>query len=77
MRSARVHSVACELTQSWTSYDTFDPIIDFGKYLDGENLEQEDLVIWFNLGMHHVPHTGDLANTVSARRHPRDNRQGG
>jgi primary-amine oxidase len=21
-------------------------------------------VVWFNLGMHHVPHTGDLPNTV-------------
>jgi len=23
-----------------------------------------DSVVWFNLGMHHVPHTGDLPNTV-------------
>jgi primary-amine oxidase len=21
-------------------------------------------VVWFNLGMHHMPHTGDLPNTV-------------
>ncbi|GAA6019560.1 hypothetical protein JCM10207_003744 [Rhodosporidiobolus poonsookiae] len=47
-----------------TSYDPYAPNIDFEQYLNGENLEQEDLVLWFNLGMHHVPHTGDLPNTV-------------
>ena len=38
-------------------------IVDFDKYFDGESLEQEDLVVWFNLGMAHAPHTGDLPNT--------------
>ncbi|GAA5820220.1 hypothetical protein JCM3770_006065 [Rhodotorula araucariae] len=52
-----------------SAYDPFNPIIDFEKYLDGENLEQEDLVIWFNLGMHHVPHTGDISNTVHTSAH--------
>ena len=46
------------------AYDTVNPIIDFAKYFDGEALEQEDLVTWFNLGMHHVPHNGDLPNTM-------------
>lgn len=41
-----------------------DPIINFQDYFDGESVEQEDLVLWFNLGMTHVPHTGDLPNTV-------------
>lgn len=36
------------------NYDTKQPIIDFDKFFDGESLEQEDLVVWFNLGMHHV-----------------------
>ncbi|KAH8883689.1 amine oxidase catalytic domain-containing protein, partial [Thozetella sp. PMI_491] len=40
------------------------PLIDFNKFFDGENLVQEDLVLWFNLGMHHVPHCGDLPYTV-------------
>ncbi|GJN93983.1 hypothetical protein Rhopal_007046-T1 [Rhodotorula paludigena] len=52
-----------------SSYDPFNPLIDFAEYLNDENLEQEDLVLWFNLGMHHVPHTGDLANTVHQTAH--------
>lgn len=26
-------------------------------------------VLWFNLGMHHVPHTGDLPNTLMSSAH--------
>lgn len=29
------------------------PQQDFAKFFDGESLDQEDLVVWFNLGMHH------------------------
>ncbi|KAJ5725348.1 amine oxidase catalytic domain-containing protein [Penicillium malachiteum] len=39
-------------------------MVDFSRYLDGENIEQQDLVIWFNLGNHHVPHSGDIPNTL-------------
>ncbi|TWU71601.1 hypothetical protein ED733_003204 [Metarhizium rileyi] len=46
-----------------------DPMIDFAKFFDGESLDQEDLVLWFNLGMHHAPHTGDLPNTISTSAH--------
>ncbi|KAK0538662.1 hypothetical protein OC835_001357 [Tilletia horrida] len=46
------------------NYDTENPIINFDKYLDGESLDQEDLVLWVNLGMTHIPHTGDLPTTV-------------
>lgn len=41
-----------------------DPLIDFSKYLNGEKIVQEDLVVYFNLGTHHVPHSGDIPNTL-------------
>ncbi|KAK6849702.1 Copper amine oxidase [Apiospora arundinis] len=44
--------------------DVEDPLVDFAKFQNSESLEQEDLVLWFNLGMHHIPHTGDLPNTM-------------
>ncbi|KAL2216423.1 copper amine oxidase [Thermoascus aurantiacus ATCC 26904] len=48
----------------YNSLDPEFPVIDFNKFFDGESLEQEDIVIHFNLGMHHVPDTSDLPNTV-------------
>ncbi|KAK3071898.1 hypothetical protein LTR53_007816 [Teratosphaeriaceae sp. CCFEE 6253] len=46
-----------------------DPIIDFTKMADGEDLTigdgyDGDLVVYFNLGAHHVPHSGDIPNTL-------------
>ncbi|KAI6415885.1 hypothetical protein MCOR20_001258 [Pyricularia oryzae] len=40
------------------------PFVDFDDFFDGESLEQEDLVVYFNLGMHHMPDTYDLPVTV-------------
>lgn len=48
----------------YNNQDIHDPPIDFAHFFNSESLVQEDLVVWFNLGMHHVPHTGDLPNTV-------------
>jgi primary-amine oxidase len=31
-----------------------DPTVDFHKFFDGENITQEDLVAWVNVGMHHI-----------------------
>ncbi|KAJ6629905.1 copper amine oxidase [Mycena sp. CBHHK59/15] len=45
-------------------YDPGHPIINFEDFFNGESLNQTDIVVWLNLGMHHVPHTGDLPNTV-------------
>ncbi|KAF1951643.1 amine oxidase catalytic domain-containing protein [Byssothecium circinans] len=50
-------------------YDVQHPLVDFAKFLDGDRLDQEDLVLWFNLGMHHIPHTGDLPNTIMTSAH--------
>ncbi|KAK0625529.1 copper amine oxidase [Bombardia bombarda] len=53
----------------YNSQDVADPPINFDKFFDGESLRNEDLVLWLNLGMHHVPHTGDLPNTVMTTAH--------
>lgn len=49
---------------AYNSLDPYDPVVDFDKFFDGESLDQEDLVIYFNLGTHHLPDTSDLPNTV-------------
>ncbi|KAK5165228.1 uncharacterized protein LTR77_009326 [Saxophila tyrrhenica] len=54
----------------YNGFDVYDPMIDFSEFFeDDESLEQEDLVVYFNLGMHHLPHTGDLPNTVFTTAH--------
>jgi hypothetical protein len=30
------------------------PMVDFHKFFDGENITQEDLVVWVNVGTHHL-----------------------
>ncbi|KAI0484188.1 copper amine oxidase [Xylariaceae sp. FL0804] len=60
--------------------DPLDPLIDFTKIANSESLEHHahgdadaaddadhydgDLVVYFNVGSHHVPHSGDLPNTL-------------
>lgn len=44
--------------------DPSDPLVDFEKMVDGEGIEEEDLVIYFNLGGHHVPNSQDIPNTL-------------
>ncbi|KAF8887255.1 amine oxidase catalytic domain-containing protein [Gymnopilus junonius] len=39
------------------------PAVDFHKFFDGENITQQDLVAWINLGMHHLPSAEDSPNT--------------
>ncbi|EMD62215.1 hypothetical protein COCSADRAFT_183317 [Bipolaris sorokiniana ND90Pr] len=54
---------------AYNSLTPEDPQVDFNEYFNGESLVQEDIVIWFNLGMHHSPHSGDLPNTVFSTAH--------
>ncbi len=56
-------------SHAYNSQDVHSPPVDFNAFFDGESLLQEDLVLWLNLGMHHVPHTGDLPNTVFTTAH--------
>lgn len=39
----------------YNNLDVRNPLIDFNEFFDGESLVQEDLVIWANIAMHHVP----------------------
>ena len=41
-----------------------DPLVDFSKMVNDEETVQEDLVVYFNLGGHHIPHAGDIPNTL-------------
>lgn len=54
---------------AYNTQDVHNPPINFDDFFDSENLTQTDLVVWLNLGMHHVPHTGDLPNTVFTTAH--------
>jgi len=40
------------------------PQQDFSKFFDGENVENEDLTVWFNLGMHHYTRAEDIPVTL-------------
>lgn len=42
----------------------FTPQQDFSKFFDGESVEDEDLVVWFNLGMHHFTRSEDVPVTL-------------
>lgn len=49
--------------------DTHNPLVDFSKMLDAESLAHDDeyhgdLVVYVNVGSHHVPHSGDIPNTL-------------
>ncbi|CEP23019.1 Abp1 [Cyberlindnera jadinii] len=55
-----------EFTSShvFCSQDLEDPIINFDNFVDGESIDGEDLVYWFNLALHHLPNTQDIPNTI-------------
>jgi primary-amine oxidase len=56
------NELASSVPMSWFSPE--DPLIDFSKMLNNESTIQEDLVVYFNLGNHHVPTTQDIPNTL-------------
>jgi primary-amine oxidase len=65
----RQHDTEPRAAHAKNSQDVQDPPINFDEFFNGENLTQQDLVVWLNLGMHHIPHTGDLPNTVFTTAH--------
>ncbi|KAK5398842.1 hypothetical protein LTR20_004274 [Exophiala xenobiotica] len=44
--------------------EPLNPLVDFEKMVDGEEIDEEDLVLYFNLGGHHVPSSQDVPNTL-------------
>ncbi|KAH8686036.1 membrane copper amine oxidase [Tricladium varicosporioides] len=65
----RHHDTEPRASHPYQSQDVANPPVDFDKFFNSESLEQEDIVVWANVGMHHVPHTGDLPNTVFTTAH--------
>ncbi|KAJ5587639.1 uncharacterized protein N7459_003404 [Penicillium hispanicum] len=65
----RQHDTEPRSAHPKNSQDVNNPPINFNDFFNGENLTQQDLVVWLNLGMHHIPHTGDLPNTVFTTAH--------
>jgi len=49
---------------TYNYYNAQQPLVDFAKFFNGESLDQQDIVVYFNLGMHHVPDTFDMPNTM-------------
>ena len=63
------HDTEPRAAHPYNSQDVHNPPVDFSTFFNSESLTQTDLVLWLNLGMHHVPHTGDLPNTVFTTAH--------
>lgn len=63
------HDYEPRSAHAYATQDVQNPPINFDEFFNGESLVQEDLVMWLTLGMHHMPHTGDLPNTVFTTAH--------
>jgi primary-amine oxidase len=60
----RQHDTEPKTASELNFLEPTDPLVDFAKMVDGEGVVQEDLVVAFNLGGHHVPVSGDIPNTM-------------
>ncbi|WVQ80316.1 hypothetical protein IAT38_002421 [Cryptococcus sp. DSM 104549] len=49
----------------WNIHLPGKPTVDFYKFFNGDSLDQEDLVVWLNLGTHHVPRAEDSPQTLT------------
>ncbi|KAF8316633.1 amine oxidase catalytic domain-containing protein [Clavulina sp. PMI_390] len=50
-------------SSAWNHHLPGAPPVDFERFFDGESLDQEDIVAWINIGMHHIPQAEDSPNT--------------
>ncbi|KAL8606744.1 hypothetical protein ACOMHN_018778 [Nucella lapillus] len=53
----------------YAMFDSYNPVTDFSKYINGENIVDQDLVMWITLGTHHIPHTEDIPVTPTPGGH--------
>ncbi|OAQ58043.1 ATP-dependent DNA helicase PIF1 [Pochonia chlamydosporia 170] len=60
----QLYAVQRKDTEPVSAHPITPKLVDFNKFFDGESLDQEDIVLYFNLGMHHMPDTYDLPVTV-------------
>jgi len=60
----RQHDEEPKAVSEWNIWEVDDPLVDFGKFVDGESTVQEDLVIYFNVGVHHISNSQDIPNTL-------------
>lgn len=52
-------------SSTWNQHLPVDPPVDFSQFFNPpESIDQEDLVIYANLGMHHIPRAEDTPNTL-------------
>ncbi|KAJ5678298.1 membrane copper amine oxidase [Penicillium maclennaniae] len=63
------HDTESRSAHAKNNQDVENSPINFDQFFNGENLTQQDLVVWLNLGMHHIPHTGNLPNSVFTTAH--------
>jgi primary-amine oxidase len=58
------HDVEARCASEWNAWETDAPLIDFDAMVNDESTAQEDLVIFFNLGVHHISNSQDVPNTL-------------
>lgn len=58
------HDEELHCASEWNAWEIDSPLLDFNKMLDCESTVQEDLVFYFNLGVHHLANSQDIPNTL-------------
>lgn len=58
------HDEELKGASEWNGWETNAPLVDFSKMVNDENTVQDDLVIYFNLGVHHLSNSQDIPNTL-------------
>ena len=48
---------------SGTLFGPGGPLVHLDQFLDGESIDNADIVLWANIGVHHMPHAEDVPTT--------------